>query len=458
MSSKPSAAQSLLAGLFLLTGLVALVVGAFWIQGQSFGGPRSEFTIVLELDTGSGGLEKDAAVEVGGKRKGRVLAVEVMPRTNLTGRPNFDVVEAEAIKIQPDERLVVVVDVELDADVVLHPGTKVLLDIPLLGSGGALNIAYTGNPSLPPLAEGSVIMANVSPPPFLRGLDVNEVGEAVSEIKLGAAKFRTFMEALAPLDDGAIEPGSWAKRIDSVLANTDELVADVRTDAWPAWKAEVDQTLANAREFSAKLDSYGERYNAAADEARNLFADGRTLLGDNREQIDTIVDNVDRFTADANQTWGPGIQSAVTRAEEAFGEFADLGQDMNVSWDGFRPNIDQALARFRLGADQFKLFTVEVRSQPWRLLHRPDTKELESQLLYDASRSYAQAVSDLRATSASLESVLTGWGSGQFTANSPRNAEQVQELMAELQRTRDRQAQAERRLLELMTEYQKGLK
>jgi hypothetical protein len=164
---------------------------------------------------------------------------------------------------------------------------------------------------------------------------------------------------------------------------------------------------------------------------------------------------VDRFTTDANQVWGPGIESAVTRAEDAFGQFSDLGQDMNVSWDSFRPNIDQALARFRLGADQFKLFTVEVRSQPWRLLHRPDTKELESQLLYDASRSYAQAVSDLRATSASLESVLIGWGTGQSAANIPRNETQIQDLMTELQRSRERQAQAERRLLELMTEFQK---
>jgi len=54
-------------------------------------------------------------------------------------------------------------------------------------------------------------------------------------------------------------------------------------------------------------------------------------------------------------------------------------------------------------SDQLKLTAVEVRSQPWRLLHQPTTKEFSSQVLYDATRAYAEAASDLRAASESLQ-------------------------------------------------------
>lgn len=447
--SKANASQGLVAGLFLLSGLVGLVAGAFWIKGQSFGGARIAYTVVLELDTGSGGLERDAAVKVGGKRKGRVLDVQVVPHQNLKGRPNAEAI-APFETTEPAERLVVIVDVELDDDVTIHPGAKVLLDIPLLGSGGALNIAYTGDASRPALPEGALLVADVSPPPFLRGLDVNEVGEAVDELKQGAKQFRMFMTALAPQPEDDIPPGEWARKIDTVMDNAAEITSDARDAAWPKWKAEVDATLANARAFSENLDTYNTKFNSTLDQANGLFTDGRALVADNREQIDSIIDSADSVMTKADTTWSDEIDTAMETTNQALDQFRSLGADLNTSWDGFRPNVDQILARFRLGADQFKLFTVEVRSQPWRLLHRPDTKELESQLLYDASRSYAQAVSDLRAASASLENVLKGLGSEGEAAD----VTQVRELMDELGRNRDRQAQAERRLLELMTSFQ----
>jgi len=63
------------------------------------------------------------------------------------------------------------------------------------------------------------------------------------------------------------------------------------------------------------------------------------------------------------------------------------------------PGIRHTLANLRLMSDQLKLTAVEVRSQPWRLLHSPTTKEMSSQVLYDARAAYAEAASDLRAAS-----------------------------------------------------------
>jgi hypothetical protein len=59
-------------------------------------------------------------------------------------------------------------------------------------------------------------------------------------------------------------------------------------------------------------------------------------------------------------------------------------------------------------SDQLKLTSIEVRSQPWRLLHQPTTKELSAQVLYDATRAFAEAASNLRAASESLQAARPG--------------------------------------------------
>ncbi len=452
--STQTSTQGLVAGLFLLSGIVGVVWGAFYIQGASFGQQRTTYTIVMDLDTGSGGLDKDSAVKVGGNRKGRVTEVRVVERSSLESRPNAETLTTLATRRQPDEGLVVTVDIELDADVPMRPGAKVLLDVPLLGSGGSLNIVYTGKPTDDLLAEGSIIVADVAPPPFLRGVDLNDVADAIDEVKAGAQQFNAFMTALAPQEEDDIPPGAWARRIDSIMENTDTLIIDAKDNAWPGWKSEVDQTLANTRSFTERLDGYGESFDNTLQRARDLFDTGKALVDDNRQKIDDSISNVQAFTTRAAGEWSDKFSSALDTGNEAIAGANDLQERLNTSWDSFRPNIDQALARFRLGADQFKLFTVEVRSQPWRLLHRPDTKELESQLLYDASRSYAQAVSDLRAASASLENVLRAQASGADAGGSEVSASEVRALMEELSANRQRQAEAERRLLELMAQFQ----
>ena len=55
---------------------------------------------------------------------------------------------------------------------------------------------------------------------------------------------------------------------------------------------------------------------------------------------------------------------------------------------------------------QLKLAGIELRRAPWRLLYKPSDQELETDNLYDAARSFAQAAEALDATVHSLESVM----------------------------------------------------
>jgi hypothetical protein len=77
-------------------------------------------------------------------------------------------------------------------------------------------------------------------------------------------------------------------------------------------------------------------------------------------------------------------------------------------------------------SDQLKLTAVEVRSQPWRLLHQPTTKELSTQVLYDSTRAYAEAASDLRAASEALQAVSVNTGASDVSAMTQRLAEAME--------------------------------
>ena len=45
---------------------------------------------------------------------------------------------------------------------------------------------------------------------------------------------------------------------------------------------------------------------------------------------------------------------------------------------------------------------IEIRRSPWKVLYRPTEKELENELLYEATRSFAVAAADMKAASVSV--------------------------------------------------------
>ena len=58
-----------------------------------------------------------------------------------------------------------------------------------------------------------------------------------------------------------------------------------------------------------------------------------------------------------------------------------------------------------LGTTNSCVSAIEVRRSPWRLLYKPDKKELETDNLYDAARSFAMAASAVDSATQSLEAI-----------------------------------------------------
>ena len=151
--------------------------------------------------------------------------------------------------------------------------------------------------------------------------------------------------------------------------------------------AELERILATAQAY---LDENRPDVRAAVENARSITERGDDFLARVEGEL---ADEAAALLADGRAALDAG-RDALERADELLAEQT--------------PNLTRSLANFRLASDQLRETLLEVRRSPWRLLYRPDTRELEYELLYDAARSYAGAVSDLRAAGESLRALSAG--------------------------------------------------
>lgn len=421
-----STRNNILAGTFLLSSVALAVVASFILSDV---GERlrttNEYIVRFTIAQGATGIKEGSPVLLGGQPVGKVSSVEI---NSVGGEPGIDV------------------RVNVDASHVLYDNALFYLEKPLLGSLTSINIASMGSRGQvapdhqigpgPELADGERLAGSIAPPSFLAdaGLGAEQVmdfKQIIAEAKLAVEKINSLIES----NEGMVT--ATLTDIRSAAGDARGAVKEV-TDKMPGWTNRIDSIIAS-------VDTTAADFPGLRDTARNLLDDGRTLVGDarslildNREQIDRFIDNIDATAVTVRDS----IDPVANQAREAMSSFESLSKrlDSIVSTEG--PNVRRMLANARLASDQLKLATMEIRAQPWRLLVQPDTKELQQQLLYDSARSYAAAVSDLRAASESMDAMISRGASG--TNDVQEIAERRQELEEAFQRYRD----AEKKMFE----------
>jgi hypothetical protein len=107
--------------------------------------------------------------------------------------------------------------------------------------------------------------------------------------------------------------------------------------------------------------------------------------------------------------------------------------------------LERTIANFRLASDQIKLATIEVRRSPWRLLYSPTDKELATDQIYDAARSFSLAADALNSTADSLQAVLDRYGN-QVKAEDPN----FKLMLDNLRQTFEKFSQAENKFWEAL--------
>jgi t-SNARE complex subunit (syntaxin) len=163
------------------------------------------------------------------------------------------------------------------------------------------------------------------------------------------------------------------------------VMSEFRENHWPDWSKAVDAFLANAVKLSDDLNG---------------------LIAENRPKINTIVSDVEGVTNRLRSETIEKFDKLVDSGQSALDSVNAALNDFRADYADWATSIGEAMASANLASQQLKLTTIEVRRSPWKLLYRPDSKEVEHELLYEATRSFAVAAADLKASSLAVQRIM----------------------------------------------------
>jgi len=428
MSSRSASRNNVLAGAFLLGGVALAIAVSVILSGASDALQKTRaYTVLFSLAEGASGIKAGSSVLLGGQEIGKVREVKFQPAQGLGNAAS-------------PGSLDIAVEIRTRAEFTFYTNAEFNLERPLLGSLSTINISSVGGPGVKgsvELAPGGTIRGTLAPPSFLAQAGVGS--EQVMQVREMIASASRSVTRLSGMLD-RYEP-----RVDRIVNDADEALHRISAQV-PHWTGDVDETLAGAKKIGAIADdvSLGVR------EVREVVRKAESIVDDGKPKIATILNDAQSAMDKINRESVGRLNEAVDNAQKALDVVARVGNEFAALMREETPNVRKLLANARLASDQLKFAAVEIRSQPWRLLYTPSAKESETSVLYDATRHYAQAASDLRAASEALEAasgaVSTPGGAPGVAQASDRQS--LAELRAELDRKVEEYRRAERALLD----------
>jgi ABC-type transporter Mla subunit MlaD len=398
MADRKRSTASLLTGLFLVTGLVGFVAISAVISGALERlTPSQDYTVRFTLERGAPGVKPGSAVTMGGQPVGRVLGVDFA----LDGAGQATGVD---VRVAVQERYT------------LFSDARFVLVRPLIGEGGDASI---GIPTF--LADA--------------GYGDTQVAQVQQMLADGADMMDRAADIAARLDEDITAITADARSFSRTLRVTSE---DVQR-RWPEINEEVRAVLANLDEASQGIDRIIREGEGLVEDLRLAVEEARGPLQETIAGMQRVVERVEA------EHLGVALD-AMRDAGDAAADLASVAERADRLLAEESPGISRAVANARLASDQLRQASFEIRRNPWRLLTRPSTKELEGELVYDAARSHADAASDLRDAAAALEAVL---GSADNPIL-PVDAEAGAELQADLREAMERYQAAQDRLMTLI--------
>lgn len=387
--------NNLLAGVLVLACIALAVFITVLLAGTlEFLGTRP-YRVRFSVIDGATGLEQGSRVLVGGQPVGAVESLSFV--FDNEGHAEF-----------------VDVDLRVGHGIRLHKGSIAYLVSPLLGGSGTINFRSTGEGA--ELSPTDLIDGRISPPTMLAQAGYGEdqkaqVQSIIRNVNDASDKINKFMDDARTIGaDARAKWPDWSARLDSILKNTDD-------------------TMAKGPGIAESIEKRVQTVREVIDLAREYLVENRQNVKDGIASFRSIGSEGEKFMARLNNELMDKAAAFLDDGRAAIQNADAAITNARGLLDEQTPNIRRVMANFRLASDQLAATLGEVRRSPWRLLYRPDKRELEYELLYDSARSYAAAVSDLRAASETLHVLATGPAD---SADAARAGEIVEQLDAAL--------------------------
>ncbi len=436
--------NNVLAGVFVVASL-ALAVAIAVIIGDVLGsmGSKHEYVVRFPTSVGVTGLQPGSEVTFAGMPVGRVVSI-------TPHQPDGPGVPARSMDVA----------IAVDSRFSLFEDAFADLAPPILGGVSRINFASAGTGAIPPGDRLAELASNnnnavLEPGEAVRGRfapsilaqlgftveDAERLRNTIADVENIAGTARQTVARVDRMTE-TLEP-----RFETTVSDAQAAVANARalTERFTAegdWAARVTSILANADNTIASAAT-------VADDARSAIASTNALVEEHSRSIGRILANVETTTDRVNTRTMDQAEAMIREGTLALASFRSVGDKSDAILTAVRPDLTATAVNARSISQQGRLFLDEIRAQPWRLLKKPDHADLMREPIYAAARSYASAVSDLRAASEALEAALqaTGPDARNIRADTP---EQVARIAATVQSAYDRFADAERALLETL--------
>ncbi len=388
MASLKGSRNNTLAGSFVIASILGTIVVIILLAGGLDVLGKHSYTVSFDLETGVEGLEAGSQVQLGGRQIGSVSAVTFHSQT-------------------PGSLDAIHVEISVDKQFRFNDGVIAFLQKPLLGTSSIINFISLGDGT--PIAHGATIPGRLAPPGFLSQAGYGEDQQVqVQHILAHGERIAANIEEATERINHSFLP-----KAESIADDVKLVTSDAR-EKWPRWSTRVDEVIENVSNVSADAREFIANVNKRTDQVREVLATAQAYMDDNREDVRAAIANardvsaksdtfMDRLNGELTDLASGMLQSGADAMDQA-NSAIDEAQSILVEQ---RPNIRETLANFRLTSDQARDTLVELRAAPWRLLYRPNVRELEYELLYNSTRSYARAVGEVRILTDRLEALLT---------------------------------------------------
>lgn len=369
--------ENLKAGLFVTGGVILVMAVVFVLADfNRFLEQKQTVKVYFQLMDGLQGLKTGASVTLGDQSIGDVVAIQ-------------DKIEAD----QQGAMHVVgkVVEARIPKRYDLYQNALIELKAPLIGSGTALNIRSVG--------QGERYTADQTLVGSIAGTP--QVQELVREAGIQEQQRQQIRNVIASFDAIAT---TLRQEVPQMTQAVQALLADAQVAAYNLKQVVADaQTVVGGAKDRYTL--WLDRIDRLTDSADQSFAAIHDLVRDKEKSLRVAIDNLHHVTEVAKEKTMVQVAQTLDKASEALANLKLTTQQLQTFVVGQRPVLERTLANTRLASDQLKLAAIEVRRSPWRLLYEPDDKELDTDNLYDAARSFALAAGVLDSTTQSLQAL-----------------------------------------------------
>ncbi len=228
------------------------------------------------------------------------------------------------------------------------------------------------------------------------------MSDLVQEIGIGDVQRNQIRNIIASTDVILSQLAEDPEKLSDVVANVHAITESLKLSI-PTITKDTREVMAKAKSVAGKADVTMGKVQSLVmengDDLRAIIAKARTTM-DNAQHI---TDRMRKYTM-------AKIDDALDKARTAMDDIKTTTGELKTFTVAQRPVLERTVANTRLISDQLKLASIEIRRSPWRLLYKPTDKELNTDNLYDAARSFTLAASTLDTTAESLRVLLEKHG------------------------------------------------